>query len=118
MAYPHKDEMVSVGGRWWWFPGAQIGAESEFGTDQAQHRNLSYNSGVRHRLNCKSRAAWRLRPAKPAERLSAYYRFGCEYGSSLMTCWQGGGTGPLYVCDVHATTLSSREIREASIEKK
>jgi hypothetical protein len=30
MAYPHKDEMVRVGGRWWWFPGAQIGAESEF----------------------------------------------------------------------------------------
>ena len=30
MAYPQKDEMVSVGGRWWWFPGALIGAESEF----------------------------------------------------------------------------------------
>ncbi|MGA8100879.1 MAG: hypothetical protein WB869_01920, partial [Candidatus Acidiferrales bacterium] len=53
-----------------WFPSAQIGAKSEFGTDQAQHRNLSYNSGVPRTLHCKGRAAWRLRPAKPAERLS------------------------------------------------
>jgi hypothetical protein len=30
MAYPSMDEMVWVGGRYWWFPGAQIGAESEF----------------------------------------------------------------------------------------
>jgi hypothetical protein len=24
MAYPHNDEMVLVGGRFWWFPGRQI----------------------------------------------------------------------------------------------
>jgi hypothetical protein len=30
MAYPQKGEMVCVVGHWWWFPGAQIGAESEF----------------------------------------------------------------------------------------
>ena len=30
MAYPHNDELVSVGGRFWWFPSAQIGAESIF----------------------------------------------------------------------------------------
>ena len=30
MACPHKDEMIWVGGRCWWFPGAQIGADSEF----------------------------------------------------------------------------------------
>jgi hypothetical protein len=30
MAYPHKDEMIWVGGRCWWFPGRQISAESQF----------------------------------------------------------------------------------------
>jgi hypothetical protein len=30
-----------------------------------------------------------------------------------MTCWQGGGTGPLYVCEDHAKALSSKEIRSA-----
>ncbi len=30
MAYPHNEEMVWVAGRCWWFPGAQIGAGSEF----------------------------------------------------------------------------------------
>jgi hypothetical protein len=30
MAYPHKDEMIWVGGRWWWFPGRQISVESQF----------------------------------------------------------------------------------------
>jgi hypothetical protein len=71
-----------------------------------------------HTFHCKGRAAWRLRPAKSAERLSAYYRLGCEYGTSLMTCWQGGGTGPLYVCDDHAKSLSSREIHDTTTEKK
>lgn len=28
-----------------------------------------------------------------------------------MTCWQGGGVGPLYVCEEHAKTLSVKEIR-------
>ncbi len=30
MAYPRKDEMVWVVGRWWWFPGARIDADSQF----------------------------------------------------------------------------------------
>jgi hypothetical protein len=30
MAYPHKDEMIWVGGGWWWFPGRQISVESQF----------------------------------------------------------------------------------------
>jgi hypothetical protein len=30
MAYPHKEEMVWVGGRRWWFPGSRIDAESIF----------------------------------------------------------------------------------------
>jgi hypothetical protein len=30
MAYPEMHEMVWFGGRCWWFPGRQIGAESEF----------------------------------------------------------------------------------------
>jgi hypothetical protein len=30
MTYPRIDEMVWVGGHWWWFPGRQISAESQF----------------------------------------------------------------------------------------
>lgn len=30
MAYPKMDEMLWFGGRYWWFPGGQIGAESIF----------------------------------------------------------------------------------------
>jgi hypothetical protein len=30
MAYPHNEEMVWVGGRWWWFHGSSIDAESIF----------------------------------------------------------------------------------------
>jgi len=30
MAYPQMDEMVCVGGRWWWFPGSQITVQSHF----------------------------------------------------------------------------------------
>src|SRR5882672_849199 len=30
MAYPDTDEMLWLGGRWWWFPGRQISAESQF----------------------------------------------------------------------------------------
>jgi hypothetical protein len=31
MAYPHMDEMLWLGGRWWWFPGRQTSAQSQFG---------------------------------------------------------------------------------------
>ena len=30
MAYPRNDEMVRIGGRWWWFPGRRISADSQF----------------------------------------------------------------------------------------
>jgi hypothetical protein len=30
MAYRRNDELVRVAGRWWWFPGRQITAESQF----------------------------------------------------------------------------------------
>lgn len=30
MAYPRNDEVVRVGERLWWFPGARISADSEF----------------------------------------------------------------------------------------
>jgi hypothetical protein len=30
MAYPRMDEMLWFGGHWWWFPGRQISADSEF----------------------------------------------------------------------------------------
>lgn len=30
MAYPRMHEMLWFAGRWWWFPGARVGEESEF----------------------------------------------------------------------------------------
>lgn len=30
MAYPRMHELVWFGGRWWWFPGRRISADSEF----------------------------------------------------------------------------------------
>lgn len=30
MAYPEMEDMLWFSGRWWWFPGAPIGPESEF----------------------------------------------------------------------------------------
>ena len=30
VAYPRNEELVWVGGRWWWFPGARISADSKF----------------------------------------------------------------------------------------
>jgi hypothetical protein len=30
MAQQDSEAMLWFGGRWWWFPGAQIGTESEF----------------------------------------------------------------------------------------
>lgn len=58
--------------------------------------------------HCKHRAAWRLSRAKPAERLSAYYRFDCEYGTSLMTCLLGGGVNPLYLCEEHTKAFNPK----------
>ena len=66
-----------------------------------------------HTVHCKKRAGWRLQTKKPCELLSSYYRLNCEYGTSLMMHWQRGGTGPLYVCEDHAKTLSLIENRAA-----
>ena len=76
-------------------------------------------SGIPQALHCKKRATWRFPPRKPAERLSSYYGLDCEYGTSLMTCWQGGGTGPLYVCDDHAKNLElERDLRRFGSSNK
>jgi hypothetical protein len=59
---------------------------------------------------CTSRAEWRLQPGKPAEALSSHYRLDCDYGTTVITCWQDGGSEPIYVCENHANQLGrSRE---------
>ncbi len=30
MAWQDTEAMISIGGRWWWFPGARIDTDSEF----------------------------------------------------------------------------------------
>ena len=60
--------------------------------------------------HCTSRAEWRLQPGKPAEPLSAHYRLNCDYGTAVITCWEDGGSEPIYVCESHAEQLGrSRE---------
>jgi len=54
---------------------------------------------------CTSRAEWRLQPGKPAEPLSAHYRLDCDYGTGVITCWEEGGSEPIYVCESHAKQL-------------
>lgn len=55
--------------------------------------------------HCTSRADWRLQPGKPAEPLSAHYRLDCDYGTTVITCWEDGGSEPIYVCETHAKQL-------------
>jgi hypothetical protein len=60
--------------------------------------------------NCVSRADWKLQTGKPAEALSAHYRLDCDYGTAVITCWEKGGSEPVYVCETHAKELGpSRE---------
>src|SRR5277367_5635243 len=60
--------------------------------------------------NCTSRAEWRLQAGKPAESLSAHYRLDCDYGTPVITCWEDGGSEPIYACESHAKQLGrSRE---------
>jgi hypothetical protein len=54
---------------------------------------------------CTSRAEWRLQPGKPAEPLSPHYRLDCDYGTGVITCWEDGGSEPIYVCESHAKQL-------------
>jgi hypothetical protein len=76
---------------------------------------VRYNERVPKRL-CSSRAEWRLQPGKPAQPLSAHYRLDCDYGTGVITCWEDGGSEPIYVCENHAKQLgcprkSSSDIR-------
>ncbi len=54
---------------------------------------------------CTSRAEWRLQPGRPAESLSPHYRLDCDYGTGVITCWEDGGSEPIYVCENHAKQL-------------
>jgi len=54
---------------------------------------------------CTSRAEWRLQPGKPAEPLSPHYRLDCDFGTGVITCWEEGGSEPIYVCESHAKQL-------------
>jgi hypothetical protein len=54
---------------------------------------------------CSSRAEWRLQPGKAAEPLSPHYRLDCDYGTGVITCWEDGGSEPIYVCESHAKQL-------------
>lgn len=65
---------------------------------------FAYNSSVPKRY-CTSRAEWRLQPGKPAEPLSPHYRLDCDYGTGVITCWEEGGSEPIYVCESHAKQL-------------
>ena len=65
---------------------------------------VRYNGHVPNR-RCTSRAEWRLQPGKPAEPLSAHYRLDCDYGTAVVTCWDDGGSEPIYVCEGHARQL-------------
>ena len=55
--------------------------------------------------HCTSRAEWRLRAGKPAEPLSEHYRLDCDYGTPVITCWEDGGSEPIYACETHAKQL-------------
>jgi hypothetical protein len=55
--------------------------------------------------HCTSRAEWRLQPGKPAEPLSAHYRLDCDYGTPVISCWEDGGSEPIYLCESHAKEL-------------
>ena len=67
------------------------------------HRFATIKRVPKH--HCTSRAEWRLQPGKPAKALSAHYRLDCDYGTTVITCWEDGGSEPIYVCESHAKQL-------------
>jgi len=74
-----------------------------------RYRGFAKIKNVPKRI-CTSRAEWRLQTGKPAEALSANYRLECDYGTSVILCWEKGGSEPIYVCESHAKELGpSRE---------
>jgi hypothetical protein len=45
-----------------------------------------------------------------------HYRLDCDYGTPVITCWEDGGTEPIYACETHAKQLgrsraSSSDVR-------
>jgi hypothetical protein len=56
---------------------------------------------------CTNRAEWRLQPGKPAEPLSPHYRLDCDFGTGVITCWEEGGSEPIYVCESHVKQLGT-----------
>ena len=64
---------------------------------------------------CTSRAEWRLQPGKPAEPLSPHYRLDCDFGTGVITCWEEGGSEPIYVCESHAKQLGRPRQRVTDI---
>jgi hypothetical protein len=69
-------------------------------------RVVRYNRRVAKRY-CTSRAEWRLQPGRPAEPLSPHYRLDCDFGTAVITCWEEGGSEPIYVCGSHAKQLGT-----------
>jgi hypothetical protein len=55
---------------------------------------------------CTSRAEWRLLPGKAAQRLSAHYQLGCDYGTPLITIFkENDGNEPIYLCEGHVSEI-------------
>ena len=102
--------------RWWLYGSTRrtvARSATRLSVSGEQSQKVPGISGMSHTFHCKKCARWRLQTKKPSELLSSYYRLNCEYGTSLMMHWQRGGTGPLYVCEDHAKTLSLIENRAA-----
>jgi hypothetical protein len=55
------------------------------------------------KLHCTHRAEWRLLRGQPAQRLSAHYQLGCDYGTALITIYKEGD--PVFLCASHATAI-------------
>jgi hypothetical protein len=57
--------------------------------------------------HCTLRAEWRLLRGQPAQRLSAHYQLGCDYGTSLLTIYTDGE--PVFLCATHASAIGRPE---------
>jgi hypothetical protein len=78
--------------------------EKSSGAARSRTSSVQTSNGKKQ---CTNRAAWRVQPGKPPERLSPHYRLDCEYGSSLVLSWKNEGYEPVYVCEEHAKSLGS-----------
>jgi hypothetical protein len=67
--------------------------------------HVRYNCRVPKRP-CTNRAEWRLLPGKAAQRLSAHYQLGCDYGTPLITIFKASdGNEPIYLCEGHVSEI-------------